>query len=275
MIQSFTKIFSSAEHYWHRPTTTRWISNVLILSFVTGLIIATFSYLNIIPYEVSFFFSIDFAFTILLLVEILGLIFILPKSVADAVGKQFEIFSIILLRSAFKEFGATEGAITISSFTQVDHFYMYYDAFGALLIFAVIGVYYKVQRHERITDSENEQLQFIQFKQLLAFVMFLIFIAIGAHDIYQLFKTGSFHPSFHTFYLFLIFTDVAILLYSLRYASRYYNIFRYSSFAFATILVRLALSSGPGVNVILGLIAGLFVLGLSVAYNYFLKQKIF
>lgn len=275
MLQSFSNIFSQVEDKWHHPNTTRWVSNLLLLSFVLGLSVATLSYFNWVPFEFSFFFSIDLAFTVLLFVEILGLIFIIPKSVADSVGKQFEIFSIILLRSAFKEFGATEGSIDISSFADSANLYMYYDAFGALLIFAIIGVYYKVQKHERITDSDDEQMQFIYFKQILAFAMLIVLLAIGGADLYAYLLTGSFYPSFHTFYLFLIFADVAILLYSLRYASRYFNIFRYSSFAFATILIRLALSSGPVVNVILGLIAGLFVLGLSVAYNYFMKAKVF
>jgi hypothetical protein len=274
MLSSFSNSFSLAEQFWHHPKTTSWISNLLIAGFLSGLLMATMSYFGWIDWEVSFFVSIDISFTILLFVEILGLIFILPKSVADSVGKQFEIFSIILLRSAFKEFGATNGNFSFASFSQPESYFMYYDAFGALLIFGIIGIYYKIQRHERITDSELEQQQFIYFKQLLAFGMFLVFIAIGAFDLFDFWMTGSFHPSIHVFYLFLIFTDVLILLYSLRYASRYFNIFRYSSFAFATILIRLALSSEPGVNVILGLVAGLFVLGLSLAYNYFMKHRI-
>jgi hypothetical protein len=274
MIQSFSNSFSWAERFWHHPRTTSWISNLLIAGFLSGLLIATLSHFEWVDWEVSFFVSIDISFTILLFVEILGLIFILPQSVADSVGKQFEIFSIILLRSAFKEFGATNGDISFASFSEVESFFMYYDAFGALLIFGIIGIYYKIQRHEPITDSDEEQLQFIHFKQVLAFGMLMVFLVIGVIDLYELVSNGTFYPSIHVFYMFLIFTDVLILLYSLRYASRYFNIFRYSSFAFATILIRLALSSEPGINVILGLIAGLFVLGLSIAYNYFMKHRI-
>ena len=274
MLNRLTKIFQTIENKWHHPRTMRWTSSMLIVGFVSGLVGAMLSHYNIISADIPFFFSIDIAFTMLLFFEILGLIFILPKSVADSVGKQFEIFSIILLRSAFKEFGATNAEVTIETLSDPTFYYMYYDAFGALLIFLIIGFYYRVQRHERITDTEDEQVQFIRFKQLLATGILLVFFSIGVHDVYRWIVDGVYHPSIHTFYLFLIFTDILILLYSLRYASRYFNIFRYSSFAFATVLVRLALSSGPVVNVVLGLVSGLFVLGLSVAYNYFTKHRV-
>jgi hypothetical protein len=274
MLTRLVKLFEVIETFWHSPRMARWTSVALITGFTIGLALALLSYFGLISPVVPFFISIDIAFTVLLFFEILGLIFILPKSVADSVGKQFEIFSIILLRSAFKEFGETNGSVTLESLSDPDFYHMYYDAFGALLIFLVIGFYYKVQKHERITDTEKEQVQFIRFKQLLAICILIVFFAIGAHDVYQWLMTGDYYASIHTFYLFLIFTDILILLYSLRYTSRYFNIFRYSSFAFATVLVRLALSSGPLVNVLLGLVSGLFVLGLSIAYNYFIAKRI-
>ena len=66
---------------------------------------------------------------------------------------------------------------------------------------------------------------------------------------------------------------ITVVLFSLRYTSKYYNLFRYSSFALATILIRVSLTAPPYINVILGITAGLFVLGLTLIYNYFLKQE--
>ncbi len=266
---TLTSLFEKAEKVWHGRLTTVLISRLLIFSFLVGLALAGLSYFGIIKRDIPFFISIDISFSVLLIFEILGLIFILPKSVADALGKQFEIFSIILLRSAFKEFGALRGTITLDQLSEPDFYYMFYDAFGALIIFLIIGFFYKIQRHERITDTDQEQYEFMRFKQVLASGILLVFLGLGVYDIYQFFVQGAHETSIKTFYLFLIFTDILVLLYSVRYTTRYYNIFRYSSFAFATVLIRMALSAGPLVNVLMGLLAGLFVLGLTYMYNYF------
>ncbi len=268
------KFFERLEVFWDDQVTTRVISNLLIMGFVLGLAVATASHFSLISYQFSFFVSLDIAFSLLLIFEVLGLIFILPRSVADSVGKQFEILSIILLRSAFKEFGKYQSALDLEQFTDPSVYYMFADAFGALLIFVIIGVYYRMQRHERITDTEQEQHRFIRFKQVLAMSMLVVFIALGVKDVTVLFTTGVYDPSIKTFYLFLIFADVSILLYSLRYTTRYTNIFRYSSFAFATVLIRMSLASGPLINVIIGVVAGLFVLGLSYTYNYFMSKNL-
>ncbi len=56
----------------------------------------------------SHFHAIELAFTLLLAYEVTGLVFALAKSVANAAGKQFEIFSLILLRHAFEPFGVLD-----------------------------------------------------------------------------------------------------------------------------------------------------------------------
>ncbi|MDH5608510.1 MAG: hypothetical protein OEY56_03440 [Cyclobacteriaceae bacterium] len=275
MIEKLSALFEKAELAWSNRMAARIISNLLILSFLAGLLVSFLSYFQLFDLpRSSFFLSIDVAFTVLLIFEVLGLVFLLPKSVADSVGKQFEILSIIFLRSAFKEFGKQEGMILWDHLSSPGFYYMFYDAFGALLIFLVIGFYYRAQKHTPITDNDEERHQFIRFKQLLAMMILILFFAFGIYDLYQLYLNKTYYSSINSFYLFLIFTDILILLYSLRYTTRYLNIFRYSSFAFATVLIRLALSAGPLINVVIGLIAGLFVLGLSYAYNYFRRAEV-
>ncbi|SDA88909.1 hypothetical protein SAMN03080617_03124 [Algoriphagus alkaliphilus] len=66
--------------------------------------------------KINIFFSIELAFNVLLIFEAMSLIFLFPDSVADSVGKQFEIISLILLRDAFKEFGHYLGDVNISGF---------------------------------------------------------------------------------------------------------------------------------------------------------------
>jgi hypothetical protein len=66
--------------------------------------------------------------------------------------------------------------------------------------------------------------------------------------------------------------DILLLLYPLRFTTRYVNIFRYSSFAFAAILIRISLSAPAFINVAIGIVAGLFALAFTYAYNHFRRQ---
>lgn len=277
MMKLAASIFDYFHSKWESSITDKLVSWFLIGGFVIGLILAGLSGLFdivILKKPINYFLAIDISFQVLLIIEILGLIFVLPRSVADSVGKQFEILSVILLRSAFKEFGSFEQPVEWSNLIYDPLFHMLSDAFGALVIFMIIGFYYNKQKHERITSNEAEQVDFIRFKKTLGIVLLLVFTYLGFMDIRHLLQSGLYSDSFNTFYTILIFTDVAILLYSLRYSSRYYNLFRYSSFAFATILIRVALTAPPYINVALGIIAGVFVLGLTLIYNYFLLKRL-
>lgn len=274
MLRLPLRVFDRLEAIWEKNFTSGLISTALMVGFLGGLIYVFIGKIGLIASkDHSYFLAIDIAFTILLITEILGLIFVLPKSVADSIGKQFEILSIILLRSAFKEFGSISHPIhwdDLSSYQPI--LYMLSDAFGALLIFLIIALYYQKQLHHRITKSDDEQEQFIHFKKILGLILLVIFSYLGVMDLVSFYESGRYVGSFNVFYTILIFTDVLILLFSLRYSTRYNNLFRYSSFAFATLMIRISLTAPPIINVSLGILSGLFIVGFTMAYNYFSLQ---
>lgn len=276
MVHRLTSFYDYLETKWHDRVAEKLISRLLIIVFFIGLfIVFGHKHLNFLKLEqeLNYFLAIDLAFQVLLILEILGLVFVLPKSVADSMGKQFEILSLVLLRSAFKEFGYMKQPIEWSNLIYEPLLHILSDAFGALVILLIIGIYYKKQRHERITENNEQQNEFIIFKKLLSLFLLAIFIHLGISDIYYFIVNGYYVDSFNTFYTVLIFTDILILLYSLRYSSRYFNLFRYSSFALATVLIRISLTAPPYLNVLVGTLAGLFVLGLTLMYNYFMKNS--
>ena len=270
-------LFDNLNSKWEGSISPKVISTVLLTVFSLTLFIALLfqwfpglvssDLLN----QLGFYVAIDASFTALLIFEVLGLIFVLPKSVSDSVGKQFEILSIILLRSAFKEFDHISHPMLLQSeFHQI--YPMLSDAFGALIIFFIIGFFYKAQKHQPITKSDIERTKFIIFKKNMALLLLLAFLVIGVSDSVNFINNGHYEASFFTFYTLLVFSDIFILFYSLRYHSHYINLFRYSSYVFATILIRISLSAASYINVVIGILAGLFVLGLSYAFNYFREE---
>ena len=281
MQQSFLKhianLFEKLKQFWESKLSSYTISVVLVFSFVVCSILSLlviYDYIHLGAFNIYFknpFFSIELVFTLLLITELFGLIFMLPKSVAKSVGKQFELLSLIFLRDGFKEFSKIGTDFSWQT-TKEPLMSMMIYGFGAIAIFFIMGLTYKLQKHIRISSIEDDQEQFIRLKKLLAILLLIAFVVIGYVDVKELLLTGHYLHSFHTFYTVLIFSDIVIVLIALRYTMNYYKIFRYSSFVLATILIRIALSVELYYGVLVGVIAALFVLILTIAYNYFLKE---
>lgn len=260
---------------WESESTNKAISNIVIVFFTLGLLVVLLAYLGIHIFEkpVSAFFAIELAFNALLVFEVIGLIFLIPYSVADSVGKQFEIISLLLLRDAFKEFGHNLDdfhwdAAFIQEFAPIVS-----DAFGAILLFLITGLFYRSQRHAKITRSYEEQQRFIKIKKLISVYLTITFIGLGIYEIIGAYQLNQAVNSLKLFYNLLIFSDIFILLFSLRYSTKYLNLFRYSSFALATVFLRLTLSAPAYFNVILAVTVGLMVLLVTYIYNKMLEKS--
>lgn len=274
-----SNFFEKLKQFWESKSSSYIISVVLVFSFVVCSLLSLlviYEHIHLGKFNNGFknpFFSIEIVFTLLLITELFGLIFMLPKSVAKSVGKQFELLSLIFLRDGFKEFSHIGPNFSWQT-TKEPLMSMMIYGFGAIAIFFIMGLTYKLQKHIQITSIEDDQEQFIRLKKLLAILLLVAFAVIGYVDIKELIISGHYLHSFHTFYTVLIFSDIVIVLIALRYTMNYYKIFRYSAFVLATILIRIALSLEIYYGVIVGVSAALFVLALTIAYNYFLKGVI-
>lgn len=270
-------IFDKLKLYWENKSSLHLISIVLVATFIVSSVLSVlviYDFISLGGFSEYFknpFFSIEIVFTVLLIIELFGLIFILPKSVANSVSKQFELLSLIFLRDAFKEFSHFGNNLEWLQIKESFINMMIYG-FGAIIIFSIIGLNNKIQKHIKLTTTEEEQTQFIRLKKLLAISLLFAFAFIGFRDIKVLIETGTYLHSFQDFYTILVFSDILIVLFALRFTLNYYKIFRYSAFVLATILVRLSLSLYPFYDVLVGVIAAIFVLALTLSYNYFLRE---
>lgn len=264
--------YDSLFHRWEGSESQRLQAGFLVFIFIVALIVIELARQGVVPaaYHIpaNHFFAVKLVFEMLLLLEVLGLVFNLAGSVANAMGKQFEIFSLILLRQSFKEFvNFTEPIEWANVGDSV--VYILSDAFGGLIIFGLVGVFYLLQKHRRITGSAGELASFVTAKKLLALLLLLTFVGIGACDA-MFWATGrETYKFFEVFYTILVFSDILLVLISLRYNSTYSVVFRNSGFAVATIILRLALTAPPFVNVGLGVAALGMSIGLTFVYNKF------
>ncbi|NTU52141.1 MAG: hypothetical protein HGA97_00260 [Chlorobiaceae bacterium] len=267
-------LYDSLEQLWEQRRTERFAANVLIVSFITSLALIELARQGLLPEPIArlqpknHYYAINTALTMLLGLEVFGLVFSLAKSVSVSVGKQFEILSLILLRHSFKEIVHFNEPLVWEKALQ-PVLYMLANAGGGLSIFLLLGVYYMLQHHRAITRDKEAAADFIAVKKSISLVLLLIFLIIGTIDGLRYLTGNATNDFFALFYTILVFSDVLVVLVSLRYSSSYPVVFRNSGFAVATVLIRLALTAPPYYSVLLGIGSMVFAIGITFAYNRF------
>lgn len=99
VMSSVEQVFDYFHRRWERKATFVLVSQGLILAFLLGLALAEAKRLGwlagtrIEEHIYNHFFAIELAFTLLLLTELLSLVFTMPNSIAESVGKQFTPYS--------------------------------------------------------------------------------------------------------------------------------------------------------------------------------------
>lgn len=280
-MRSVEALFDRLEAVWESRTTRHALSTILILGFFGALVLIELSRQGMLDgmpgplgqVPTNHFYAIDVAFTLFLVFELASLVFGLATSVSDALGKQFEVFSLIMLRQSFKELiYFNEEPVTWSLDSPASREVVQLviaDATSALLIFVAVGFFYQLQRRQRITESPGELRQFIAAKKLVSLVLLVVFVGMGGAAVYDLIATSGSFKFFDAFYTVLIFSDVLIVLLSLRFSSTFHVVFRNSGFAAATVMIRLALAGPRYVDGLIGVGAAIYAIGLVAAYNRF------
>ena len=260
-------VFDRAEAIWEGSRARRVLSTLLVVVFLAALLGIELARRGALPAGLAahvphnHFRAVEIAFYLLLAFEVVGLVFGLARSVSNAFGKQLEIFSLILLRGAFEEFGMLDEPFAWAQAKGVV-LRMLAAGAGALAIFVVLGAYYAIQRHRPLSADVRETRSFIAAKKAVATALLALFAVLAAR---ALLGVGS--EFFESFYTVLVFADVLVVLLSVRYSASYDVVFRNSGLAVATVLLRLALSAPAAWNAALGVAAAAFALGLTLAYN--------
>ena len=278
------RIFDTVEHYWNSDEFKGIIWSGIAVFFVLSGFYIELTRLEILPVHklpVSPLYSIHLAFTAVLVVEVIELILSLSRSFSVSVGKQLEIFSLILLRQAFEVLSrvddiqadfssAGEHSFQLSAMMPaLEHGIglMLVEVVCALGIFALLAFYDRIHVSRKIISVEENERSFIRLKKLTALLLLCVFIAFAVLGSISLYEGDEGFSLFKNFYLALIYADILLILISYRYNNSYALIFRNSAFAACTLLVRLALSAPPILGALLGLFSAALLPGIMYCYN--------
>jgi len=266
------RVYRWLHHGWESNRVQRLVATALITIFIGALVAIELRRLGLLPWPwipSNHFHAVRLGFNLLLVVEVVGLVFGLTGSPGRTLGRQFEILSLILLRQSLKELvNASEPLRWEALRPYVAP--MAADAAGAVAVFALVGLFYRLQREGDEQTAERTPELFAASKEAVALVVLAIFLLLAGRGV-----TGSllghegaaaYDSFFETLYTVLVFADLTIVFLSLRHSFSYENVFRSSGYAVVTVLIRIALTAPPYLNAALGVGATLLGIALAAAY---------
>jgi hypothetical protein len=228
-------------------------------------------------------------FSIILFYEVLTLVLILPKSISIFIGKQYEIITLIAIRSFFHdiaEYDLDKPNIYTFDFLKEIGF----DLVGALLMFFLTILYYRIfEKTKKFgRNSSVKRTRFINIKKATSLVLCGLLLALSvislthwAGQSYNSITENTHLPNsnsvfYKDFFSIMIFTDVFLLILSFIYSSTYDLIFRNAGFVISTILIRIALTAQKPFNIYFSLTSvlfGVFLIALFVMFNSRFEKK--
>ncbi|MDD2965911.1 MAG: hypothetical protein PHN64_00220 [Desulfovibrionaceae bacterium] len=276
-LEPLTYIYDWLHSHWENPIVERRVACLIFIFFLLALMGIEINRQGWLPPSLAMltpsnhFHAINLAFTLILGVEMMGLIMSLSISLSRSLGKQFEILALILLRDAFKELSHLPEPVAIgSNLDPLIHIGLY--ALGALAIFICLGFYYRLRLFQHYIQSPEMRMRYVLSKKLMGLGLFSIFTFIALRDLWVFFCTGQDQRFFETIYTVLLFSDVTLVLLSQHFMPSFHAVFRNSGFVIGTLLMRLSLSTNAPYDVAASIFAAVFVVVLTWSTSYFAPE---
>jgi len=218
-------------------------------------------------------------FSFILVYEAFLLIYYIPRSFTTAVGKQYEIISLIVIRKIFGDIPLID--LNENWIENSDNLQLIYDLLGILIIFFLIYLFRKTKDNLPVKSVSEKLDRFIASKKLVSVILLPILVVICIISLFSwyngVFITNSFDENlnylfFNEFFTLLILVDVFILLLSFQYTERYSQLIRNTGFIISTILLRLSFAVSGLTSILLiisGIVFGLLIL---LIYNAIEKE---
>ncbi len=233
----------------------------------------------------SYLKAIYTPFSIILFYEVLMLVVILPKSIVIFIGKQYEIITLIVIRSFFHDIADYDlDKPNIYTFDFLKDISL--DLIGALLMFFFTTLYYRLfaKTKKKQSNPSSKRTRFILIKKTATIVLSCLLLVLSvvsftnwAEQLYHVAMDGL-HPSdpngvfYKDFFSVMIFVDVFLLILSFIYSCSYDLIFRNGGFVISTILARIALTADKPFNIYFALTSVLFGVSLMALFIFY-NQK--
>jgi hypothetical protein len=285
ILQTTSNYFDSLFNEKNVRSVELLILRAAIFAFLLHLIIIflgnNFTYFQ--NFQHSYLKAIYTPFSFILFYEVFLLVIIIPKSISEFIGKQFEVITLITLRSFFHDIAELDLKNSINIYNP-DFISLMYDLCAALVMLSLTILYYKIYQNNGKAEVVNQLNNFINIKKMVSLGMIVILLLLSISSFYNwgsemiiALQTGKNFPNsnavfYSDFFSIMIFVDVLLLIISFTYHFSFFTIFRNASFIITTILIRMSLTIEKPMNYIIILIGFLF--SIFSFYLFGLRKKI-
>ena len=187
-------------------------------------------------------------FSILLAYEVYELIQAIPSSFSVAVGKQFEVVTLLVVRDIFKNLSIIDLSKNIQMSSEIG--IVVTECFTFLFLFYTALKFNQYGSNAKLPSVPSTDIDaFVQGKKGVAVILFFVYIAVALSSLLGwlfLLSQGQGGVSrelfFFDFFTFLILADIFILLISYKYSHDFIYLARNTGFILSTIILRVAIS---------------------------------
>lgn len=234
--------------------------NVAIIGFVVHLVLCFTFQIEFIEFGAeasklfdSYLDSLYTPFSIFLAYEVYELIRTIPESFSNAIGKQFEIITLLVVRDILKRLSDIDASASSSIDGSIG--ILAIECLAFVVLFATALLFSKFKRTDKLFKKDDDDLEaFISQKKALAILLLVVYIVIAIYSIASwsygvLNGSGATNRTifFLDFFTALILADILILLISYQYITEFSNLARNTGFVLSTVILRVAIAS-PGVS---------------------------
>ncbi len=255
---------------------TRWfevcIIRLAIVGFIAHLIfLFLFNHVPILyrGHSYNYLKAIYTPFSFILVYEVFLLIIILPESMTEFIGKQFEIITLITLRSFFHDIASINMYAPIH-INDPEILSLGYDLIASLIMFSLTICFHRLHSRHRDHDQQHTLQRFIDLKKSVSVCLVIVLLVTSVYSVTSwasgalpaLLNHADFPDPNTFFYLdffnVMIYADVLLLIISFLYDSSFYTVVRNASFIISTILLRLSLNMERPMNHLVAICAFAF-----------------
>ena len=252
-----------------------------VFSFILHLIIIYlgnhFQYFHNLQH--SYLKAIYTPFSFILFYEVFLLVIIIPNSISEFIGKQFEVITLITLRSFFHDIADFNLEEPIH-FQNPAFISLMYDLGASIVMLGLTILYYKIYHVNSTTEVIKELHKYINIKKLVSLCMIVVLLILSVTslstwsvDMIEALRVNDHYPNPNTvfyedFFSIMIFVDVLLLIISFTFHSSFFIIFRNASFIITTILLRMSLTIEKPMNYVIILIGFLFAIASFFLYRF-------
>lgn len=278
MRTGFVRIYDKLHHSFEAKKTHKYITLLLIIIFIASLLGIELNKFHLLPEWVAVrtptnhFESIALVFTLVLFVEVIGLVFTIGYSLSKTLQMQLEILALILIRQAFKGLSTLEETFFLEpDATIILHIIL--PALSAICIFVCISLFKIVIKPSVFHISENTLSSYISAKKIISLGVLLGVIGIAVYMPYKKFFLHQDTYFFEAIYSLLIFADILLVLVAQYYLPSFLGMFRNSAFVVCTLFIRIALTSKVEWMCAIGSFAGIYALLVAWFTSYFAHRQ--